>query len=113
MEGDEEPWSISGLAGVGKGGDGRSQFTDRLGWNAMPFALEDLDSNYTKQLSQYEVNQGIRQPGDSTFVSMVGPDCMLTGWWPKPRWSCAGVRADQLSKTSGRNDIQSKGFSIK
>lgn len=46
----------------------------RLGWKAMPFALEDLDS-YERSISGVACNgqRGIL----TNLVSMFGEDCML------------------------------------
>ena len=47
----------------------------RLGWNAIPFALDDLDSNWV--VCQYLVSR-IQDAGQPTFVSMV-EDMMALG----------------------------------
>jgi hypothetical protein len=51
---------------------GQGSSTDRFGWKAIPFALDDFDSNYDKvsqaRLWAHRVH---------TFVSMFGEDCIL------------------------------------
>ena len=49
--------------------------TDRLGWKAMPFAREDLDSNCQHVRNCAKSYAGARQ----TLVSMPGEDCILAG----------------------------------
>lgn len=50
-----------------------------FGWNAMPFALEDLDSNYgTSISSRGELHVGVR-----AFVNIE--EDMLIGVWGKPQ----------------------------
>lgn len=54
MEGNENPWpdqkksvEMFQLVHVGV----PAGATDRVGWNAIPFALEDFDSNWTDKTS--------------------------------------------------------------
>ena len=51
--------------------------TDLFGWNAIPFAREDFDSNFSNALilaRTYIFGWFI------TFVSMFGEDCILGDW---------------------------------
>jgi hypothetical protein len=41
--------------------------TNRFGWKAIPLALDDLDSNYTKQISAGAF-QGPQIQGSSTYL---------------------------------------------
>ena len=52
---------------------GSEHSADLLGWKAMPFALDDLDSNWL----HYLVMITSYAHGSATFVSMFGEDCML------------------------------------
>lgn len=45
VEGDENPWPRQQVRGRNETERG-NRITNRLGWKAMPFALDDLDSNY-------------------------------------------------------------------
>lgn len=45
VEGDENPWPRQQVRGRNEVERG-NRITNRLGWKAMPFALDDLDSNY-------------------------------------------------------------------
>lgn len=55
---------------------GARELADRLGWKAMPFARDDLDSNFvTVSLPIPKRVQGCVL--NSTLVSMFGEDCIV------------------------------------
>lgn len=47
VEGDENPWPRQQVRGRSEAERG-IRITNRLGWKAMPFALDDFDSNYNR-----------------------------------------------------------------
>lgn len=68
--------------------------TYRLGWNAIPFAREDFDSNYNATVVSIHLR---RHPGEHerALVSMFGEDCILREGWPEPHRKKHAPHADQ------------------
>ena len=75
MQGYEDPWPFRISTDTIDGGEG----TDRFGWKAMPFALEDFDSN-CPEIQQWLINW----EESHTLVNMLGEDCMIAQSEPKP-----------------------------
>lgn len=52
---------------------------DRFGWKAMPFALEDLDSNYlTVSICRTAYSHAAKGFGVNTLVNIPDEACILT-----------------------------------
>jgi hypothetical protein len=67
--------------GIVSGGRAKGVLTSNLlGWKAMPFALEDLDSNYFNLSEAMRQKVSINFKNKHTFVSMFGEevDAILT-----------------------------------
>ena len=101
MKGDENPWPVFGSVPMFQRVSVPAGRTDRLGWNAIPLALEDLDSNCARevgqlpQLTEIKRKDGVEMGQEAfaaiegrTLVSMFGEDCILTSW-PEPHWTVA------------------------
>lgn len=55
-----------------------AQPADRFGWNAMPLAREDLDSNYVEIVVSKDHQDEHAERGEHTLVSMLGEDCIFS-----------------------------------
>ena len=83
VEGNEDPWPSAGTVSVGRRNGGEAGAADRFGWNAIPFARDDFDSNLTWR--QFVSNGSlIARPDDTrgaqmepTLVSIPDEACIL------------------------------------